>query len=134
VLNVRVIFVDLGRRLARLLSGQRTMDIKLNQIIERMAHMADQADINAIAQQISDLRQAIDDGLGAMNASIDNVIADVQALQTRNPNVDATQLLASVSELQGAANRLTDVQTRVADVDAMTPPVEQPAPEEPDQG
>lgn len=73
---------------------------RLDTITERIKHMASQADIDALTEQVNSLG-------GTLTTAVAGIQSDLDALKAANPAVDVSALQASVSALSGVVDSAT---------------------------
>lgn len=101
-------------RLRDLFLLDRVILRKLNIIIERLATVADQTDIDRLSQQVSD---SADAAAGAA----DNIRQDIADLKAANPGVDTAALEASVAKLGTAVGGLQELASENGPTDSQDP-------------
>ena len=98
-------------------SGEATT---LHHILERLSLMATQADIDALAAQLTERDATLSTSLTGIQGDLDTLKAEIAALQTANPALDVTALQAAVTSIAGHVDQATAI-------DAEKPPPAAPA-------
>lgn len=74
----------------------------ITDLLDKVDHMASQADIDQLASRVDAVGTAVSTGVG-------NIRGDIADIKAANPGVDLTALEASVATLEGDAQSVTDL-------------------------
>jgi hypothetical protein len=102
----------------------KNIDCRLTAIEQKLtqigAHMATQADVDALTTAVDTLVTSLTADDSALQAAVAGIAAEIAALQQQNPALDISALQSSVAGAQAA---VTQISTDATSVQALIPPV-----------